>query len=144
MILHLEIITPERIVYQDEVSEVVVPTVSGQITILPNHIPLLTKIAPGELIIKKQEKDQFLAIESGFLELSNNKISILADYAVRSEEIEIAKVQEAQKRAQKRMEEKGTERDFAEAEALFKRTLLELKIAEKRRHRTAAPPVGTQ
>lgn len=136
MTLHLEIITPEKVVYQDEAVEVVVPTTNGQIAILPNHTALFTKIAPGELIIKKnQGKDQFLAITGGFLELNNNKVSILADYAVRSEEIEVQKAQEAQKRAQKRMEEKGTDRDFAEAEALFKRTILELKIAEKRKHR---------
>lgn len=140
MILHLEIITPEKIVYQDDVDEVVVPTINGQITLLPNHIPLLTKIAPGELIIKKQEKDQFLAIEGGFLELSNNKISILADYAVRSEEIEIEKAKEAQERAQKRMEEKGTEQDFAEAQALFRRTILELKVAQRRRRSTPVIP----
>lgn len=135
MTLHLEIITPEKIAYQDDVDEVVVPSVGGQLTLLPNHVPILTKIAPGELMVKKQGKEQFLAITSGFLELSNNSISILADYAVRSEEINIQKAKEAQERAKKRMEEKGTDRDFAEAEALFKRTLLELKVAQ-RRHRS--------
>lgn len=141
MTLHLEIITPERIVYQDEASEVIVPTISGQIAILPNHVPLLTKIAPGELIIKKADKELFLAVDGGFLELSNNRISILADYAIRSEEIEIQKAQEAQKRAQKRMEEKGTDEEFAEAQALFRRTILELKVAG-RRHRSLRPPIN--
>lgn len=134
MNLYLEIITPEKIVFKDEIDEVIVPTVKGQVSILPNHIGLLTQVAAGEITIKKQGKEYFLAITGGFLEVANNKISILADYAVRSEEIEIAKAQEAQKRAQKLMEEKTSERDFAIAESQLRRSLLELKVAHRRKH----------
>ncbi|QQG40495.1 MAG: ATP synthase F1 subunit epsilon [Candidatus Levyibacteriota bacterium] len=135
MTFSFEIITPEKIVFKEEVNEVIVPTASGQITILPHHINLLTQIAEGEIIVKNGAKEQYLAVTGGFLEVSKNKVSLLADYAVRSEEIEIAKAEAAQKRAEKLMQEKVSERDFAIAETEFKRSLLELKVASRRRRK---------
>lgn len=135
MTFSFEIITPEKVVYKDEVEEVIVPTTTGEITILPNHVNLLTQVADGEMIIKKNGKDQYLAVTGGFLEVQNNKVSILADYAVRSEEIEVHRAEAAHKRAEKLMQEKVSDRDFAQAEAQFKRTLLELKVASKRRRK---------
>ncbi len=131
MNLLLEIITPEKVVLKDEVDEVIVPTVTGEIAILPNHAELLTKINPGELVIKKNGKNQSFAILGGFLEVINNHISILADYAIRAEDIEIAKVQEAQERAKQKMKQKDTEQNFRVAEAELRKSLLQLKIARK-------------
>lgn len=127
----LEIITPEKVILKDEVDEVVVPTMAGEIGILPNHAELLTKVKPGELIIKKNGKYQAFAIMGGFLEVIDNHVSILADYAVRAEDIEIAKVQEAQERAKQKMKQKDTEKDFRVAEAELRKSLLELKVARK-------------
>lgn len=135
MTFFFEIITPEKVVYKDDVDEIIIPTTTGEITILPNHVNLLTQVADGEMIIKKNGKEQYLAVTGGFLEVNNNKVSLLADYAVRSEEIEIAKAEEAHKRAEKLMREKVSDRDFAMAEAQFKRALLELKVASKRRRK---------
>ncbi len=135
MTFSFEIITPEKVVFKDDVEEVIVPTTSGEISILPHHISLLTQLAPGEMTIKKNGKDQYLAVTGGFLEIQNNHVTLLADYAVRSEEIEVAKAEAAQKRAEKLMQEKTSDRDFAQAEALFKRALLELKVASKRRRK---------
>ncbi|MCL5970751.1 MAG: ATP synthase F1 subunit epsilon [Patescibacteria group bacterium] len=140
MTLHLEIITPVKIVYKDDVDEVVVPTVKGEIAILPHHVALLTQVTSGELIVKKNGKEQYLAITGGFLEINNNNVSILADYAVRSEDIEVAKAEEAQKRAEKAMQEKVSEKDFAIAEGELRKSLTELKVAVKRRTRTSLPP----
>lgn len=137
--LQLDIITPEKTIYSDTIDALVVPTTSGEITILPNHVPLITQIASGEMTIKKQSKDQHIAITGGFLEVSNNKITILADYAVRSEEIETAKAEEAKKRAEKLVSEKIGKEDFAEAEAQLRKSLLELKIVTKRKHRPVSP-----
>lgn len=131
MNLLLEIITPEKVVLKDEVDEVIVPTATGEIAILPNHAELLTKINPGELVIKKNGKNQSFAILGGFLEVINNHISILADYAIRAEDIEIAKVQEAQERAKQKMKQKDTEQNFRVAEAELRKSLLQLKIARK-------------
>lgn len=138
MTFYLEIITPEKLIFKDEVEELIVPTTSGEIGVLPNHVPLLSQISEGELTIRQKGRQYSLAISGGFLEVSANKTTILADYAIRSEEIEITKAEEAKKRAQKTMEEKVSERDFAEAEAQLRRSLLELKVAQRRRSATIA------
>lgn len=131
MKLDLEIITPTEIVFKDEADEVVVPTVDGEIAILPNHVGLLTKIKPGELTVKKSGKEIHLAITGGFLEINENKVSILADYAVRAENIEIARAEEARQRAERAMKEKGSENNFLVADAELRKSLLELKVAHK-------------
>lgn len=133
MNLHVEIITPEKVVYKDDVSEIVVPTETGEIAILPNHVNLLTRILPGEMVIKKGTQEHFLAITGGFLEIVNNNINILADYAVRAEDIELAKAQEAQKRAEHMIKEKSSDKEFRIAEAELQKAVLQLKIAGKRR-----------
>ena len=136
MTLHVAVITPQQPVYADDVDEIVVPTQSGQLTILPEHIALLTPITPGEMIIKKDGKEELMAITGGFLEVGENTVTILADYAVRGSNIQVAKAQEAKKRAEKAMAEKATDRDFAEAEAQLRRSLLELKVADKLKKRS--------
>ena len=131
-----EVITPEKTVFKDEVEEVIVPTTSGQIAILPNHASLFTQIEQGEMVVKKNNKEHYLAITGGFLDINKNNVTLLADYAVRSEEIEVSKALEAQKRAEKiikESEEKISKKDFALAESQFRRSILELKVAGKRR-----------
>ncbi len=136
MNLSLVIITPQKVVLEDEADEIIAPTTTGQIAILPNHIGLLTKIEPGELIIKKGKTIDSFAITGGILEVSQNKVTVLADYAVHAQEIEIAKAIEAQKRAEqlmKQAKEKESEKDFVLAETELRRALLELKVGQKRR-----------
>lgn len=138
--LTLEIITPQKVVYKDDVDEVIVPTTSGQIAILPNHVPLLSRIKEGEITIKKGQTIDFLAITGGFLEVSKDKVKILADYAIRSHEIEVQRAIEAQKRAEKLMQEakdKQNEKDFVLAEGELRKALLEIKIAHKQKARPA-------
>lgn len=137
MNLLLEIITPEKIIYKDEVNEVIVPTVNGEIAILPNHINLLTQVNPGELIIKKGTGQQFLAITGGFLEVQKNKVSIVAEYAIRAQDIEVAHVMEAKKRAEKAMSEKSTDHEMRIAQAEMIKAILELKVATKHKRRLA-------
>ncbi len=83
----LEIITPEKVIYSDKVSEVIVPTENGQLGILPEHVGLFAKVDSGELIIKKGGSEQIIAITGGFLKVSKDKVSILADYAISAENI---------------------------------------------------------
>ncbi len=132
MTLQLEIVTPEKVVYKDEVDEVTLPTKAGEITVLPHHASLFTQADHGEIRIKKAGKDQFLALTGGFIEVTDNKVTVLADYAIRSEDIEIAKAEEAHNRAEKLMEEKVSTEDFASAQAAFRRAILELKVARRR------------
>ncbi len=135
MNLLFEIITPEKVIYKDEVSEIIVPTVNGEIAILPNHINLLTQVNPGELIVKKGTNQQYLAITGGFLEVANNKVSIIADYAVKAQDIEVARAMEAKKRAEKVMSEKSTDNEIKIAQAEMLKAILELKVATRHKKR---------
>lgn len=135
MKLFLEIITPTKVVLREEVEEITIPTVNGEISILANHVNLLTKIKPGEMIIKRNNKLDSFAITGGFLEVINNHVNILADYAVRAEDIEVAKANEAHERAKLAMKNKGTENEFTVAQAELIKALLELKVARK--HKTS-------
>lgn len=133
MKLVVEIITPQSEVFKGEADEVVVPTVTGELGILPNHASLLTQILPGELVVKTGGKSQSFAIMGGYLEVNNNQVNVLGDYAVRAESIEIAKAQAAKEKAEKLMKEKTSQQDFATIEADLRRSLLELKVAQRRR-----------
>ena len=131
MQLHIQIVTPEKIILDTQADEIIAPTTTGEIAILPHHIPLLTQLAPGELTIKKENKLEHFVVAGGFLEIGKDTVSVLADYAVHGEHISAVKAQEAKERAEKRMAEKKSEEDFAIAEAEFRRAILELKVARK-------------
>ena len=130
---HLDIITPERVVYSDDVEMVIVPGVEGELGILPHHAPLFTKVKPGEITIKKADKEIYLAITGGFLEVLGNKVTILADYAIRAEEIEEKMAEEAKRRAEEAMREKKSKEELVIAEAELRRALLELRVARRRK-----------
>lgn len=131
MPLHISIITPEKTIFESEADEVIIPTVTGEIAVLPGHVPLLSQVAPGELTIKNGTTLEHIVVVGGFLEIGNNTISILADYAVHGKDISAVKAQEAKERAEKRMKEKVSDEDFATAQAEFGRAILELKVANK-------------
>lgn len=140
--MQLEIVTPEKIIYSGEVDEIIINTADGEIAILPHHVNLMTKVLPGEMTLKTGSKTQHMAITGGFLEVSNNKITLLADYAVQAEEIQVNKALEAQKRAEeilKRKESGLTAQDLANAQAELAKAILELKVA-KRRHSGGGSP----
>lgn len=137
--IHLEIVTPQKVVYKDEVDEVLVPTPKGQIGILPHHIPLVTEVISGELVIKKGNKEDFLAVAGGFLEVSPSKVTILADYAIHSDDIQVIKVEEAKQRAERLMKEKMSDEDLAQAQAELQRSLLELRVSRRRRSHSNLP-----
>lgn len=132
--LHLEIITPERVVLAEDVESVVIPAVEGEVTILPEHIPLFTRVKPGEIKYNIGKDEHFMAIQEGFLEVLNDSVNILTNYAVRSEEIEIAKVEAAKKRAEEALKQKKDEQGIVIAEAELRKAILELKVA-RRSHR---------
>lgn len=131
MLLHVQVVTPEKQILDVEAKEIIAPTTSGEITILPQHIPLVTQIAPGELIIKLESKDEHLVVVGGFLEVTPDKVTILADYAAKGDNLSAAAAQEAKERAEKKMKEKLSEKDYAIAEAELRRALLELRVANK-------------
>lgn len=136
MKLVLEIITPTKVVLNEEVDELTIPTVNGEISILPNHIDLLTKITPGEMIIRKNNKIEPFAITGGFLEVSKNHISVLADYAMHVNDIEIAKVEEAKQRAEKALKEKDKEVTYEQLQDDIRKAALQLKVVRKHKAST--------
>ncbi|MEK7511991.1 MAG: ATP synthase F1 subunit epsilon, partial [Patescibacteria group bacterium] len=114
MKINFKIATPERVVFKDEVDSITLPTQSGEITILPNHLPLISVLKPGDIVIKKGNDAFDIAVSGGFIEVLSTKVVVLADTAERSEEIDVARAEAAVKRAQTLREEKLTDsREFA-------------------------------
>jgi len=105
MALTLEIVTPEARVYSDTIETVVIPTIDGEIGILPGHIPLLTQMAAGELRVTKNGQIEHLAVGAGFAEVQGDKVSVLAESAITEEKIDLNAVEEARKRAEVALKE---------------------------------------
>lgn len=134
MKLHIQVVTPEKIILETDASQITAPTTEGEITILPEHVPLLTQLAPGELLIRNDGKLDHLVVVGGFLEVTRDLVRILADYAVHGKDISAVRAQEAKERAEKKMKEKLSNEDFAIAEGELRKALLELKVARKIKH----------
>lgn len=105
MPLTLEIVTPEAKVYSDTIDSVVVPTVEGEIGVLPGHIPLLTQVADGELRVTKGATTQWLAIGGGFAQIDGDTVRVLAEHAITEEKIDEHAVEAAMKRAEEQLKE---------------------------------------
>lgn len=134
--LQFEIVTAERVVHSDEVDLLVVPGIDGEMAILPSHAPLMTMLQPGELIVRKGGDESSIFVSGGFFELMNDKVTILADSAERVEEIDVARAEEAMKRAEEKMGLRTqADVDAARAEAALRRSLMRLKVVERRRAR---------
>jgi F-type H+-transporting ATPase subunit epsilon len=136
----LEIVTAERMVFSDEVSALIAWGMEGQLGILPHHAPLMTMLQPGDLMIRKDKEEEYLAISGGFLEVRPDKVIILADACERVDEIDIARAEEAKKRAQETMKAAPLSVDAAAAQAALRRSIARLKVAERRRRQP--PRVG--
>lgn len=132
---HIEIVSPEGMIFKDDVNQVTLPTPNGEITILPNHTSLFTKVLDGEVKIVKDSNEIYIVTTGGFLEVDRNKSTLLSDYAVEAKDIQVAKAEEARKRAQALLKEKREKQDFVLVEKDLKKAILELKIAEKVRKR---------
>jgi len=138
----LDIVTAERVVFSEDVDMVIAPGIEGQLGILPHHSPLMTALVPGELLVRKGGQELPLAITGGFIEVRPDRIIILADAAERVEEIDVARAEEAKRRAEERLKEHAPGVDLLRAEAALRRSLARLEIAarRKRRSRTQPPP----
>jgi F-type H+-transporting ATPase subunit epsilon len=134
--ISLNIVTPERIVYQDEVDSVSVMTEMGEVTVLPDHVPLVANLRAGELRFTKDKEEHFLVSSTGFLQVRpRNQVVILADTAERLDELDLKVIEEARQRARKLLEEKRNVDSvaFAEASALMERELARHRVVTKRR-----------
>jgi F-type H+-transporting ATPase subunit epsilon len=133
--IKLDVVTAERVVFSEDVDMVVAPGVEGQLGLLPHHAPLMTMLTPGELCIRKGGEEFYLAISGGFLEVRPDRIIVLADAAERVEEIDVARAEEAKRRAEERLKTHPPEVDEARATAALHRSLARLKVVERRRRR---------
>jgi len=134
--IRLDIVTAERSVYAEDVDMVIAPGVEGQLGILPHHAPLMTTLQAGELRVKKEEEEVSLAISGGFLEVRPDRVVVLADAAERAGEIDVARAEEAKRRAQELLAERRAPGiDEAQTEASLHRALVRIKVAEKVRRR---------
>jgi F-type H+-transporting ATPase subunit epsilon len=140
--LKVDIVTAEKVVFSEEdVDLLVVPGIEGELGVLPLHAPLLTMIKPGVLRVVKGEEETTMAITGGFIEVRENRVTILADAAERGEEIDAARAEAARRLAEERLASREATIDMVQAEMALKRALVRLKALEHmRRRRRGAPP----
>ena len=133
MPLKLEIVTPEKEVFSDDVDTCVLPGIDGEIGVLPSHAPLITTITPGELSYTKGGETIFLAIGEGFIEVGPKGVSVMTDMALDDENIDEEAVEKALESARKALELKGTDEEVAAVQASIQKSLVQLRVKRRRR-----------
>jgi F-type H+-transporting ATPase subunit epsilon len=131
--LKLEIVTPEAIAFSEDVEMVTLPAVGGQIGIYPQHVRLITQMEPGELIVTRNGNESLIAVGEGLVAVNGDRVEILTDMAIRAEELDAAKVEEARKRARARREEKIADESVATLNASVVRSLAHLRVHKRPR-----------
>jgi F-type H+-transporting ATPase subunit epsilon len=131
--LKLEIVTPESTIYSEDVEMVTLPGVVGQMGVYPQHVPLMTQMVPGEIIVRKGGWDQFIASGEGLIEVTADRVSVLTDLAIGAESIDEAKAEEARRQAEARLRENISTEEAAAAHAALARSLAQLQFKRRRR-----------
>jgi len=131
--LKLEIITPEGTVYADDVEMVTLPGIVGEMGVLPQHVPLMTQMVPGEIIVHKNGRDVFIATGEGLIEVEARRVSVLTDLAIAADRIDEAKAEEARRRAEARLREKLSDEEVASVNASLARSLAQLRVKRRQR-----------
>ena len=131
--IKLEIVTPEAKIYSEDVDMVTLPGIEGEMGIYPMHIPLMTQVAAGEVAARKGGQDYFLAVGDGFVEVTGDRVAILTDMAIRAENIDETKAEEARKRAEARLSEKLSEEETATVQAALLNSLTQLNVKRRQR-----------
>jgi F-type H+-transporting ATPase subunit epsilon len=129
--LKLEIVTPDAKTYSEEVDMVTLPGLEGEMGIFPMHVPLMTQVVPGEVAVRKDGRDYFLAIGEGFVEITADRVAILTDMAIRAESIDEAKAEEARRRAEARLSERLNDEESAMVSAALAHSLAQLKVKRR-------------
>jgi F-type H+-transporting ATPase subunit epsilon len=132
--LKLEIVTPEAMIYSEDVDMVTLPGIEGEMGIYPMHVPLMTQIRAGELVARKGGQAHFLAIGEGFVEISGDRVAVMTDMAIKADDIDETKAEEARRRAEARLAEKLGDEESAAVQAALAHSLAQLKV-KRRQHR---------
>ena len=130
--LTLEIVAPGAIVYSAAVQMVTLPGCEGQIGIYPRHVPLLTRIVPGEIIVRRDGQDEFLAVGEGLVEVTGERVSIITDMAIRAADINEAAAEDARQRAAARQRDTIADEEVATVNASLARSLAQLRVKRRR------------
>jgi F-type H+-transporting ATPase subunit epsilon len=130
--LKLEIVTPDAQVYSEDVEMVTLPAAEGEMGIYPQHVPLLTQIVSGEISVRKDGRDYFLAVGEGFVEITAERVAIMTDMAIRAENIDEAKAEEARRRAEARLAEHLDDEETAIVTAALAHALAQLKVKRRK------------
>lgn len=133
-VLKLEIVTPDAKTYSEDVDMVTLPGSEGELGIYPNHVPLLTQIVPGEVIVRRGGQDYSLAVGEGFVEITGDRVAIMTDMAIRAENIDEGKAEEARARAEARLGEHIDEEESAMVSAALAHSLAQLKVKRRQQH----------
>ena len=131
--MKLEIVTPEGVIYSEDVEMVGLQTLDGQIAVLPHHVRLMTQMLPGEMKVRKDGLEQFLAVGEGLVEVTGERIAIATDMAIAAENIDEAKAEEARRRAEARLRDKLADEEVASVNAMLARSLAQLRVKRRRR-----------
>jgi len=131
--LRLEIVTPDAIVYSEDVEMVTFTSVEGDLGILPQHVGLMTQLVPGEMIVRRGGHDEFLAVGDGLVEVTLKRVSILTNMAIAADKIDEARVEEARQRAEARLKEKVSAEEIASLNASLARSLVQLQVKRRRK-----------
>jgi F-type H+-transporting ATPase subunit epsilon len=131
--LKLEIVTPEATTFSEDVDMVTLPGVEGEMGIYPMHVPLMTQVAAGEVVVRKGGQDYFLAVGEGFVEITGERVAIMTDMAIKAENIDEAKAEEARRRAEVRLSEKLSDEESAMVSAALAHSLAQLKVKRRQR-----------
>jgi F-type H+-transporting ATPase subunit epsilon len=130
--LKLEIVTPDAQVYSEDVEMVTLPGVEGEMGIYPQHVPLLTQMVSGEISVRKGGRDFFLAVGEGFVEITAERVAIMTDMAIRAENIDEARAEEARRRAEARLAEHLDDEETAIVSAALAHSLAQLKVKRRK------------
>ena len=132
--LKLEIVTPSAVAYSHDVEMVTLPAVDGQIGIYPQHVPLMTRIVPGEIAVRRDGREEFIAVGEGLVEITTQQVAIVTDMAIAAEHVDEARVEAARQRAEARLREKLSNEEVATVNASLARALAQLRV-KRRVHR---------
>ena len=131
--LKLEIVTPEARTYSEDVEMVTVPAAEGEMGIYPQHVPLMAQIVPGEIIVRKDGRDSYLAVGEGFMQITAERVAIMTDMAVKAENIDEAKAEEARHRAEARLAQNLGDEETALVTAALAQSIAQLKVKRRQR-----------
>jgi len=132
MTLKLQIVTPDGTAYSEDVDMVTLPGVEGELGVFPQHVPLLTQMIPGEITVRKGAQENSLAVGEGLIEITGDQVSVLTDMAIDADHIDEAKVEEARRRAEARLQDKLSDEEVASTNASLARALAQLHVKRRR------------